>query len=120
MSEYRTTLTKRAADDITEIGDYIHFSLSKPDISRDFIKGLKTSISQLKLFPYKFPLVQDTILQKQDIRCMPYKNYYIFYKNHRKYQNNYHLENRLSKKKLEKYSYIDSPSPAKHHIQHPR
>ncbi len=80
MSEYRTTLTKRAADDITEIGDYIHFSLSKPNISRDFIKGLKTSISQLKLFPYKFPLVQDTILQKQDIRCMPYKNYYIFYK----------------------------------------
>lgn len=80
MNEYRITLTKRAADDITAIGDYIAFTLSEPDTSRNFIKGLKTSISRLKLFPYKFPFVQDSILQKQNIRCMPYKNYYIFYK----------------------------------------
>ena len=39
-----------------------------------FIKGLKNSILQLKFSPYKFPLVQDDILQSQSIRCMPYKN----------------------------------------------
>ena len=33
----------------------------------------------LSNYPYKFPLVQDDILQSQGIRCMPYKNYYIFY-----------------------------------------
>lgn len=79
MNNYRITLTKRAKDDIIDIGDYITYTLSEPNISINFIKGLKQSISQLKFFPYKFPLVQDDLLQNQDIRCMPYKNYYIFY-----------------------------------------
>ncbi|MBQ8326418.1 MAG: type II toxin-antitoxin system RelE/ParE family toxin [Lachnospiraceae bacterium] len=79
MNNYRITLTKRAKDDIIDIGDYITYTLLEPNISINFIKGLKQSISQLKFFPYKFPLVQDDLLQNQGIRCMPYKNYYIFY-----------------------------------------
>ncbi len=79
MNEYRITLTQRAKDDIISIGDYITYTLLEPDISSNFIKGLRTSISQLKFFPFKFPLVQDDILQSQGIRCMPYKNYYIFF-----------------------------------------
>lgn len=80
MDSYHIILTQRAADDITDIGDYIAFQLSEPDTSKNFIKGIRKSISQLKLFPYKFPLVQDNFLQSQGIRCMPYKNFYIFYK----------------------------------------
>lgn len=79
MNDYRVTLTQQAKDDIISIGDYIAFTLLEPDISRNFIKGLRNSILQLKLLPYKFPLVQDDILQSQGIRYMPYKNYYIFY-----------------------------------------
>ena len=79
MNDYRITLTNRAKDDITNIGDYITYTLSEPDTSKNFIKGLRKSISQLKFFPYKFPLVQDDILKNQNIHCMPYKNYYIFY-----------------------------------------
>ncbi len=80
MSEYRIMLTQRAKDDITDIGDYISYTLSEPATSQKFIKGLRHSISQLKNFPYKFPLVHDDILQTQGIRCMPHKNFYIFYK----------------------------------------
>ena len=80
MNDYRITLTKRAKNDIINIGDYITYTLLEPGISRNFIKGLKTSISHLKFFPQKFPLVQDDILKDQGIRCMPYQNYYIFYK----------------------------------------
>ena len=80
MDDYRIILTQRAKDDIIDIGDYISFILLEPEISISFIKGLKNSISQLTLFPAKFPLVQDDTLQSQGIRCMPYKNYYIFYK----------------------------------------
>lgn len=43
------------------------------------IKALRNSISQLQFFPYKFPLVQDDILQNQSVRCIPYRNYYVFY-----------------------------------------
>lgn len=80
MNDYQITLTKRAKDDIIDIGDYIAYTLSEPDTSKNFITGLKASISHLKVFPYKFPLVQDIILESQGIRCMPYKNHYIFYK----------------------------------------
>lgn len=80
MNNYRITLTRRAVEDIKDIGDYISFMLLEPDISTNFIKSLKNSISQLKLFPYKFPLIQDDHLQNQGIHCMPHKNYYIFYK----------------------------------------
>ena len=80
MNDYRITLTMRAKNDIIDIGDYITYTLLEPDTSKNFIQGLRQSISQLKFFPYKFPLVQDDILKEQNIRCMPYKNYYIFYK----------------------------------------
>lgn len=80
MNEYRIAFTHLARKDIIAIGDYIAFTLSEPTTSGKFIKGLKHSISQLKIFPYKYPLIQDTVLQSQGIRCMPHKNYYIFYK----------------------------------------
>ena len=80
MNEYRIVLTSRAKNDIIDIGDYISFTLLSSDTSQNFIKGLRNSISQLKSFPLKFPLVQDEVLQAQGIRCMPYKNHYIFYK----------------------------------------
>lgn len=75
MDKYRITLTQRATDDIIGIGDYIAFQLLQPDTSENFIKGLRHSISQLKLLPYKFPLIQDDSLQNQSIRCMPHKNF---------------------------------------------
>ncbi len=79
MNEYRLLLTERAKDDIIDIGDYISFILLQPDISKNFIKGLRNSISKLRKFPYKFPIIQDDILKQKNIRYMPYKNYFIFY-----------------------------------------
>lgn len=72
MNDFRITLTQRAKDDIINIDDYITFTLLEPDTSKNLIKDLRNSISQLKLFPYKFPLVQDDILQRQDIRSLPH------------------------------------------------
>lgn len=79
MNDYQIAFTSRAKDDIINIGDYITFTLLEPDTSKNFITGLKDSISQLKYFPYKFPLIPDNTLQMQNIRYMPYKNYYVFY-----------------------------------------
>lgn len=79
MDEYQLLLTERAKDDIIDIGDYISYVLLQPDISKNFIKNLRNSISKLKKFPYKFPIIQDKILKEKGIRYMPYKNYYIFF-----------------------------------------
>ncbi len=62
MNNYRVTLTRQAKDDIIDIGDYISYTLLEPGTSRNFIKGLRNSISQLKYFPYKFPLIMQVIV----------------------------------------------------------
>lgn len=62
MNNYRVTLTRQAKDDIIDIGDYISYTLLEPGTSRNFIKGLRNSISQLKYFPYKFPLIIQVIV----------------------------------------------------------
>lgn len=62
MNNYRVTLTRQAKDDIIDIGDYISYTLLEPDTSRNLIKGLRNSISQLKYFPYKFPLIIQVIV----------------------------------------------------------
>lgn len=80
VDNYHVMLVPKAEDDILNIGDYIAFTLLEPDISRILINGLRLAISSLEKFPYKFPLVQDDILMNYDIHCMPYKNYYVFYK----------------------------------------
>lgn len=79
INVHRITLMRQTKEDIIDIDNSISYTLLEPDTSRNFIKGLRNSISQLKYFPYKFPLVQDDILHRQGIRCMPHKNYYIFY-----------------------------------------
>ena len=72
-------LVPQAKNDILNIGDYITYTLLEPDISRNFINGLRLAISELSIFPYKFPLAQDEVLMNLNIHCMPYKNYYVFY-----------------------------------------
>ena len=49
MDEYQLLLTERSKDDIIDIGDYISYVLLQPDISKNFIKNLRNSISKLNL-----------------------------------------------------------------------
>lgn len=75
---YRITLTRRAKDDIIDIGDYIAYTLLEPETAENFVKGLRKAIKSLKEMPQRFALVEDLVLSSQGIHCMPYKNYYIF------------------------------------------
>lgn len=77
MIKYQIFLSHKAREDIIDIGDYIAHTLQEPDNSKKFIHSLKKSISQLQLFPNKFPIVQ--YKRYNYIRRMPYKNYYVFY-----------------------------------------
>lgn len=79
MNNYRITLAPRARSDLLDISTYITYELLEPDISRNFIQGLKKSISKLSFFPYIFPLTRKPILHSSAIRRMPYKNYSIYY-----------------------------------------
>ena len=79
MIEYKIRLTRRAREDLIDIGDYISHTLSSPETAHHFLCGLKKSLLSLKTFPYKFPIIQDSVLVKQNIHYFPYKNYFVFY-----------------------------------------
>lgn len=79
MKEYNIILTRRAKDDIVDIGDYIAYTLLEPETAHRFVTGLRSSIATLKELPDWFALVDDRVLASQGIHCMPYKNYYVFY-----------------------------------------
>lgn len=80
MKEYSIILTERAKNDIIDIGDYIAYTLLEPETAHCFVSGLRDAISTLRQLPDRFSFVQDEVLFRQQIHCMPYKNYYVFYK----------------------------------------
>ena len=61
MKEYDVVLTRRAKNDIIDIGDYISYTLLEPETAYRFITGLRSAIS----------LVDDRVLSTQGIHCMP-------------------------------------------------
>lgn len=79
VNEYRIIIAAKAHSDMLNISTYISDTLLSPETSKQFIKGLKESISNLSFTPYRFPLIQNSYLEDTSIHCMPYKNHYIFY-----------------------------------------
>ena len=75
MDNYHIELSIVAFTQLKTIGDYITYVLLEPDTSRRLIRALRSSISNLSTFPYRYPLFD----QIRNIRCMSYKNYNIFY-----------------------------------------
>jgi hypothetical protein len=62
MDNYHIELSIVAFKQLKSIGDYISYVLLEPDTSRRLIKGLRSSISNLSTFPYRYPSKQlDTI-----------------------------------------------------------
>lgn len=79
MQKYKIILTRRAKDDLIDIGDYITYTLLEPETSQIFIRGLRKTIMTLKEIPKRHAFVDDPVAESQHIRCLPYKNHYIFY-----------------------------------------
>lgn len=51
MKEYDLVLTRRAKNDIIDIGDYISYTLLEPETAYRFITGLRSAISTLQKLP---------------------------------------------------------------------
>ena len=79
VKSYNIILTGRAREDLIDIGDYITYTLCEPEIALNFIKNIRKEIQTLSEFPERQPYIEDEVLATQGIRCLPYKNYYIFY-----------------------------------------
>ena len=76
---FSVVMTIQAEEDIAKIGDYIAYTLSVPETAYHFVQGLRASVATLQNMPERYALMNDEVLASQGIRCMPYKNHYIFY-----------------------------------------
>ena len=57
MKEYNIILTRRAKDDIVDIGDYIAYTLLESENAHRFVTGLRSAIATLKELPDRFALI---------------------------------------------------------------
>ena len=79
IGQYDLVVTKLAWQYVLDIGDYISYTLEQPDIAGSFVHALREQIATLKSLPFRYGVSRDPVLAAQSIRCMPYKNYYVFY-----------------------------------------
>ncbi|MBP3677107.1 MAG: type II toxin-antitoxin system RelE/ParE family toxin [Agathobacter sp.] len=68
-----------AEEDIVSQTDYIAFELNAPETAIRIARGLKKTINNLSVFPYKHELDEDEELACYNIRKTYYKNYKIFF-----------------------------------------
>ncbi|MGB8451612.1 MAG: type II toxin-antitoxin system RelE/ParE family toxin [Anaerocolumna sp.] len=79
MPSYKIIMTGRAREDLIDIGDYISYTLCEPEIALNFIKNIRKEMETLTEYPERQPYIDDEVLASQGIRCLSYKNYFIFY-----------------------------------------
>lgn len=77
--KYKINYTKSALDDLDAIYDYIAFSLKEPSIAENLISCILQSARTLEEMPNRHRICDEEVLQKQNIRIMPVKNYIIVY-----------------------------------------
>ncbi len=80
MKQYKIIFTKKARKDLIDIGDYISYTLLEPTTANNLVAGLRRAIDEIRSLPCRYAYIDDGVIQKQEIRCMPYKNYYVFYR----------------------------------------
>jgi len=78
-SIYKIKITKRAETDLEIIGDYIAYELSNPMAAYEVIRGIRKKINELKDFPERNRIEEDTILAKWNVRKAFYQKYRIYY-----------------------------------------
>ena len=70
LRKYNVVLTRRAKDDIIDVGDYIAYTLLEPSTAYKFVTGLKNAIDGLKMFPDRFGLMMLYLPVNKFVVCL--------------------------------------------------
>lgn len=79
MPNYIIQFSAEAKKDLTNIFNYIFYSLNEPNIAKKKIEKIKLAIYNLKTNPEIYPIIQEDILSKYDLRKIVIDNHIIFY-----------------------------------------
>ena len=79
MPNYIIQFSSEAKKDLTNIFNYIFYSLNEPKIAKKKIEKIKLAIYNLKTNPEMYPIIQEDILSKYDLRKIIIDNHIVFY-----------------------------------------
>lgn len=77
--QYKIRITDLAEKDLEDIGDYIAYELLNGDAAINTIKEIRKKINDLKYFPERNELDEDSFLAELGVRMDYYRNYKIYY-----------------------------------------
>lgn len=79
MQYFSIEITGLAEKDLEDIGDYIAYRLHSPQAALNTLRGIRSVINQLNLFPERNEVDEDETLAKLGLYKEYYKNYKIYY-----------------------------------------
>lgn len=79
MQYFSIEITDLAEKDLEDIGDYIAYELHSPQAALNTLRGIRSVINQLDLFPERNEVDEDEALAKLGLYKEYYKNYKIYY-----------------------------------------
>ena len=79
MQYFSIEITDLAEKDLEDIGDYIAYELQNPQAALNTLRGIRSVINQLDLFPERNEVDEDEQLAKLGLYKEYYKNYKIYY-----------------------------------------
>ena len=80
MDSYEILMTRDATDDLTELRNYIAYSLLAPDTALSYIRVIRKEIESLSIMPARYKTLDDEPWRSRGIRRIIVKNFYIYYR----------------------------------------
>lgn len=80
MDSYEVIMTPDAAEDLTELRDYIAYTLLAPNTALSYIQVIRKEIAALSTMPARNKPVDDEPWHSRGIRKTIAKNFYIYYR----------------------------------------
>ena len=80
MSKYKIEYSRDSKQDLIGIKQYIKYNLQEPKIADNLINKIRDGIEELKDDPRIYPIIDEEIIKRLEIRKILIENYIVFYR----------------------------------------
>ena len=80
MDKYNIEYSKESKQDLISIKQYIKYNLQEPKTAQKLILKIRNEINNLKHNPEIYPIIDDDLIKKIEIRKLIVNNYIVFYR----------------------------------------
>jgi plasmid stabilization system protein len=77
--EYKYQFTSHAEKDLDDILSYLEFTIASPTATKNFLKKLRLTLSNICLFPNSYKLIQNKYINNIRIRKALVMQYILYY-----------------------------------------